>query len=72
MLDCASNLCISMPQASIRFNLQMISEFKHTTMPSSNMDKSEATLTTAKTAAEKKELFWSQETTRLGKKVVIS
>ena len=86
MLDCASNLCITMPQASIRFNLQMISEFNYTTMPSSNMDKSEAALrregakleedftrlSTAKTAAEKKEIFWSQETTRLGKKVVLS
>ena len=53
-------------------------------MSSSNKDKSEATLrregakleedftrlSTAKTAAEKKENFWNQETIRLGRKVV--
>jgi hypothetical protein len=53
-------------------------------MPGSIMDKEEAALrreganleehftrlSSAKTAAEKKEIYWTQETTRLGKKVV--
>ena len=84
MLDCASNLCISMPQASIRFNLQMISEFNYKTMPTAQqqhgqvrregakLEEDFTRLSTAKTAAEKKEIFGSHETTRLGKKVVLS
>jgi hypothetical protein len=69
-----------MPQASIRFNLQMTSDLNYETMPSSKMDKSggrgpswrRTRLSTAKTVAEKKEIFGSHETTRLGKKVVLS
>ena len=62
----------------------MIQNLITITMPSSTMDKEEAALnregtrleedftrlSSAKTAAEKKEAYWTQETTRLGQQVV--